>query len=62
MGIVSLAMTNHTLKTKVFTPHHFVPIATHTVYGLVFVLGQFSVHAVHTFMFTVQCVYWDNLV
>ncbi len=32
---------SYTVKMKVFTAHHFVPI--HTVYGLVCVLGQFSV-------------------
>ena len=32
----------HTVKMKVFTPHHFVPIHTLFLF-LVCVLGQFSV-------------------
>ena len=41
--VFTLCTLRDYISPKVFTAHHFVPIHAHTVYGLVCVLGQFSV-------------------
>ncbi len=43
MGFHIMYSIRDYISPKVFPAHHFVPIHAHTVYGLVCVLGQFSV-------------------
>ena len=50
--LVQTSMKFHTVKMKVFTAHHFVPIHTLFLF-LVCVLGQFSVQYTLSFL---QCI------